>query len=168
MGKVEVAVDGANMAVTAPARTIHSHYSSPFEFLKTPPLAPLFSGWNTKISFNLIQFASPTCTSLEERFGGRTAILADKGRPVPDPPQLLHAMRPEPAQVRQPASRSDQRLQRQVTVPVPLQVGQRGIEPGPAMGFWSITDLTITAPASTLRPVASWLSTIGAMVDTKE
>jgi hypothetical protein len=48
------------------------------------------------------------------------------GRPVPDPPQLLHAMRPDPAHVRHPISSSDQRVQRQVTRPVPLQVAQRG------------------------------------------
>jgi len=35
---------------------------------------------------------------------------------------------------------------------------------GPAMGFWSITDLTRTAPASTLRPVANWVRTIGPII----
>lgn len=78
---------------------------------------------------------------------------AGKGRPVPVPPQLLHAMRPDPEQARHPTSPSDQREQRHVTSPVPLQLGHLGN--GPAMGFWSMTDLTRTAPASTLRPVAS-------------
>lgn len=87
--------------------------------------------------------------------------MAGKGRPVPEPPQLLQAMRPDPEHVEHPMSPSDQREQRQVTRPVPLQVGQR--VNGPAMGFWSMTDLTMTAPASTLRPVASWLSTTGPM-----
>ncbi|GLT86689.1 hypothetical protein SLE2022_048110 [Rubroshorea leprosula] len=74
------------------------------------------------------------------------------GRPIPDPPQLLHAIRPDPAQVRHPTSPSDHREHRQATLPVPLHVGHLGI--GPAMGFWSITDLTRTAPANTLKPVA--------------
>ncbi|KAF1867924.1 hypothetical protein Lal_00042438 [Lupinus albus] len=91
---------------------------------------------------------------LDGRFGGRTAILIGMGRPVPVPPQLLQPMRPEPAQVLQPTSPSDQREQRHVTRPVPLHVGQRG--KGPAMGFRSMTDFTRTAPARTLRPVASW------------
>ncbi|KAK4283460.1 hypothetical protein QN277_000408 [Acacia crassicarpa] len=82
-----------------------------------------------------------------------------KGRPVPEPPQLLHIIRPDPEQVRQPKSPSDQREQKQETWPVPLQVGQRG--KGPAMGFWSITDLTRTAPARTPRPVANWVATRG-------
>lgn len=95
------------------------------------------------------------------RFWGLTAILAGMGRPVPVPPQLLQPMRPEPAHVLHPTSPSDQREQMQVTRPVPLQVGQRG--KGPAMGFWllSMTDFTRTAPASTLRPVASWVNTTG-------
>nr|DAD30557.1 TPA_asm: hypothetical protein HUJ06_009408 [Nelumbo nucifera] len=75
------------------------------------------------------------------------------GRPVPVPPQLLHAMRPDPAQVRQPTSPSDQRVHMQLTRPVPLQLGHLGH--GPAMGFCSITDFTNTAPAKTPRPVAS-------------
>ncbi|KAJ6341311.1 hypothetical protein OIU78_009476 [Salix suchowensis] len=69
-------------------------------------------------------------------------------------------MRPEPEQVRQPTSRSDQREQRQATRPVPLQ----DEHVGPAMGFWFITDLTRTAPASTLRPVANWVKTIGPII----
>ncbi|CAL0306352.1 unnamed protein product [Lupinus luteus] len=81
------------------------------------------------------------------------------GRPVPVPPQLLQPMRPEPAQVLQPISPSDQREQKHVTRPVPLHVGQRG--KGPAMGFRSMSDFTRTAPARTLRPVASWVITIG-------
>ncbi|PON50670.1 hypothetical protein PanWU01x14_222030 [Parasponia andersonii] len=75
------------------------------------------------------------------------------GRPVPLPPQLLHAILPDPEQVRHPTSPSDHREQRQETLPVPLQLGHLGN--GPAMGFWSITDLTRTAPASTLSPVAN-------------
>lgn len=88
--------------------------------------------------------------------------LAGKGRPVPEPPQLLHIMRPEPEHVRQPLSPSDQREQRQDTWPVPLHVGQR-VKGGPAIGFWSITDFTITAPASTPSPVANWVATKGPM-----
>lgn len=87
-------------------------------------------------------------------------ILEGKGRPVPDPPQLLQPMRPEPEHVLQPISPSDQREQRQGTRPVPLQLGHRGND-GPAMGFWSMTCLTRTAPARTLRPVANWLITSG-------
>lgn len=78
------------------------------------------------------------------RFGDLIEIWTGIGRPVPVPPQLLHAMRPEPEQVRQPTSRSD--------------------HVGPAMGFWPITDLTRTAPASTLRPVANWVKTIGSII----
>ena len=48
------------------------------------------------------------------------------GRPVPDPPQLLHIALPVPAQVLQPTSPSDQREQRQGTRRDPLQVGQGG------------------------------------------
>lgn len=100
----------------------------------------------------------------EGRFGGgRIASLAGKGRPVPLPPQLLQPMRPEPAHVRQPTSPSDQREQRQGTRPVPLQLGHRGN--GPAMGLWSITDLTRTAPASTLRPVVSTIGPILALLE---
>lgn len=86
-------------------------------------------------------------------------IRSGRGRPVPEPPQLLQAIRPDPAQVRQPASPSDHRLQKQETRPDPLQDGHLGN--GPAMGFWSMTDLTMAAPARTLRPVANWVSTIG-------
>nr|GMD96811.1 hypothetical protein PanWU01x14_222030 [Ipomoea batatas] len=83
------------------------------------------------------------------------------GRPVPVPPQLLQAIRPEPAQVRQPTSPSDQREQRQETLPVPLQEGHRGNLPDPIIAFCSITDLTRTAPAKTPRPVANGVSTSG-------
>ncbi|KAJ0988852.1 hypothetical protein J5N97_007208 [Dioscorea zingiberensis] len=75
------------------------------------------------------------------------------GRPVPDPPQPLHAMRPDPAQVRHPTSPSDHREQRQATLPVPLHFTQRGHPP--AIGRCSITDFTSIAPASTPSPVAS-------------
>ena len=54
-----------------------------------------------------------------------------------------------------------------MTRPVPLQVGQRGKGP-PAIGFWSRTDLTKTAPAKTLRPVASWVMAIGPIVLRRE
>lgn len=84
------------------------------------------------------------------------------GRPVPDPPQLLHAMRPDPEQVRQPTSPSDHRVHIHVTRPVPLQRGHLGN--CPAMGFWSMTDLTRTAPAKTLSPVANWVNTSGPMI----
>ncbi|OIW14665.1 hypothetical protein TanjilG_33007 [Lupinus angustifolius] len=102
-----------------------------------------------------------TVMNYEGRLGGRSVILAGKGRPVPVPPQLLQTMRPEPEHVLQPKSRSDQREQKQVTRPVPLQVGQRMNEP--AMGLLSINDFTITAPARTVRPVANWVRTIGPM-----
>lgn len=82
-----------------------------------------------------------------------------RGRPVPDPPQLEQAIRPDPAHDRQPESPSDHREQKQDTRPEPLQVGHLG--KGPAMGFWSITDLTIAAPAKTLSPVANWVRTNG-------
>ncbi|ESQ44726.1 hypothetical protein EUTSA_v10003299mg [Eutrema salsugineum] len=36
------------------------------------------------------------------------------------------------------------------------------------MGFWSMTDLTKTAPAKTLRPVASCVITIGPIVVAKK
>lgn len=92
------------------------------------------------------------------RLGGRTEMWTGMGRPVPVPPQLLQAMRPDPEQLRQPRSPSDQREQRQETRPEPLQLWHLG----PIMvGFWSINDLTRTAPANTLRPVASWVNTIG-------
>ena len=74
-------------------------------------------------------------------------------------------MQPDPAQVRQPASPSDQRLQRQATLPVPLQLGHLGKWVGPIMGLWSISDFTSAAPANTLRPVASWVNTIGPIFD---
>nr|GMD41279.1 hypothetical protein PanWU01x14_222030 [Ipomoea batatas] len=87
-----------------------------------------------------------------------------RGRPVPVPPQLLQAIRPEPAQVRQPTSPSDQREQRQKTLPVPLQEGHRGNLPDPIIAFCSITDLTRTAPAKTPRPVANGVSNAHLMV----
>lgn len=92
---------------------------------------------------------------------GRTEIWAGMGRPVPDPPQLLHAVRPDPEQLRQPTSPSDHREQKHETRPEPLQLGQRGNRPGPAIGVRSMTCLTMTAPARTLIPVASWVSTRG-------
>lgn len=49
---------------------------------------------------------------------------------------------------------------------MPLQLGHLGN--GPAMGFWSMTDLTRTAPAKTPRPVASWVNTIGPPIVDKE
>nr|VVW59902.1 unnamed protein product [Nymphaea colorata] len=82
------------------------------------------------------------------------------GRPVPVPPQLLHGIRAEPAHVLQPTSSSDQREQRQLMRPVPLQLGQRGLRSPPAMGSCSIADFTSIAPASTPSPVANWVSTI--------
>lgn len=85
--------------------------------------------------------------------GRLTESWTGRGRPVPVPPQLLHPIRPDPAQVRHPTSPSDHREHMQATRPVPLQLGHRG--KGPAMGFWSMTDLTSAAPAKTLRPVAS-------------
>ena len=45
---------------------------------------------------------------------------------MPDPPQLRHGILPEPAQVRQPESPSDQRLHRHSTRPEPPHVAQRG------------------------------------------
>lgn len=93
------------------------------------------------------------------RFGRFVESWTGMGRPVPVPPQLLQAILPDPEQVRHPTSPSDQREHMQATRPVPLQVGHRW--KGPAMGFWSMTDLTRTAPASMLRP--SWVSTIGPM-----
>nr|GMD98036.1 hypothetical protein PanWU01x14_222030 [Ipomoea batatas] len=89
------------------------------------------------------------------------------GRPVPVPPQLLQAIRPEPAQVRQPTSPSDQREQRQETLPVPLQEGHRGNLPDPIIAFCSITDLTRTAPAKTPRPVANGVMAMITAVEEK-
>lgn len=81
---------------------------------------------------------------------------ARSGRPVPVPPQLLHAIRPEPAQVWQPTSPSDHREHRHATRPVPLHVAQRFACHPPAIGFsCSMADFTSMAPASTPRPVAS-------------
>ncbi|GAB2280636.1 hypothetical protein Dimus_015263 [Dionaea muscipula] len=92
-----------------------------------------------------------------------------RGRPVPDPPQLLQTIRPDPEQVRQPTSPSDHLEHKQATRPVPLQVWHLGcclLVNGPIMGwFWSMTDLMIAAPARTLRPVANWDSTIGPMTE---
>lgn len=82
-----------------------------------------------------------------------------RGRPVPDPPQLEQAARPEPAHELQPTSPSDHLEQKQATRPDPLQVGHLGN--GPAMVFWSITDFTRAAPANTLSPVATWVRTNG-------
>lgn len=45
---------------------------------------------------------------------------------MPEPPQLRHCLRPDPEQVPQPTSPSDQRLQRHSSRPVPLHVEQRG------------------------------------------
>lgn len=101
---------------------------------------------------------APTIIGLRRRAGpiqdGRLGRLTESwtgmGRPVPVPPQLLQGIRPDPEQERHPTCPSDQREQRQVTLPVPLQVGHR--VNGPAMGSWSMTDLTRTAPASMPRP----------------
>ncbi len=49
---------------------------------------------------------------------------------------------------------------------MPLQLGHRG--KGPAIGFWSITDFTRTAPAKTLKPVASCVNTIGLIIGDEE
>lgn len=76
-------------------------------------------------------------------------------RPVPVPPQLLQAIRPDPAQVRHPTSPSDQRVHVHVTRPVPLQLGHLGSPPGPPIELFFNTDFTKTAPAKTLKPVAN-------------
>jgi len=45
---------------------------------------------------------------------------------VPEPPQLRQGILPDPAQVRQPESPSDQRLHMHSTRPEPPHVAQRG------------------------------------------
>lgn len=55
-----------------------------------------------------------------------TVSRAGSGLPVPEPPQLRQGILPDPAQVRQPESPSDQRLQRHSTRPEPPHVAQRG------------------------------------------
>jgi hypothetical protein len=51
---------------------------------------------------------------------------AGSGLPVPEPPQLRQGILPDPAQVRQPESPSDQRLHMHSTRPEPPHVAQRG------------------------------------------
>ncbi|KAI4373783.1 hypothetical protein MLD38_011865 [Melastoma candidum] len=87
------------------------------------------------------------------------------GRPVPMPPQLPQAIRPDPEQVLQPTSPSVHPEQRQLTQPVPLQV--RHLWKGPVMVFWSMTVFTRAAPAKALRPVASGVSANGPISLTK-
>lgn len=88
------------------------------------------------------------------------------GRPVPEPPQLLQMLMPEPPQERQPTSPSDQRVQRQGTRRVPLQVGQRGNADETELLFWaSRTDFTMRAPASTPMPDASCESRRGGAME---
>ncbi|KAG0489260.1 hypothetical protein HPP92_008071 [Vanilla planifolia] len=83
------------------------------------------------------------------------------GRPVPEPPQLLQVLRPDPAQVRHPTSPSDHREQKQSTLPVPLQVGQRGPPPPPSppdiggRSRPSTATFSSIAPATTPSPVAN-------------
>ncbi|RWW62637.1 hypothetical protein BHE74_00030221 [Ensete ventricosum] len=79
--------------------------------------------------------------------------FGSRGRPDPDPPQLLHSIMPEPAQDRQPMSPSDHLEHRHATRPDPLHDGHRGHPP--AMGRFSTTDFTMAAPASTPSPVAN-------------
>lgn len=90
-------------------------------------------------------------------------ILIGSGRPVPDPRQLLHIIRPEPPHVLHPLSPSDQRLQTQLTRPVPLQLEHLG--PRPIILFLlilSIADFNRAAPANTLNPLPiSFNTTIG-------
>ena len=52
---------------------------------------------------------------------------------------------------------------RHKTQPVPLQLGHLGN--GPAMVFWSMTDLTRAIPANTPKPIASLVKTIRPIFD---
>lgn len=98
------------------------------------------------------------------RIGTRTG----SGRAVPDPPQLLQTIFPEPAQERHPTSPSDHREHRHVTRPVPLHVSHRGHPPAIGRPL-SIADFTIAAPTRTPSPVASWeTSTRGPIVTSEE
>ena len=83
---------------------------------------------------------------------------AGSGRPVPEPPQLRHRLRPEPEHVPQPTSPSDQRLQRHSSRPVPLHVEQRGRashlddagSPSPVPRLANATPASIPSPADAI------------------
>ncbi|KAE8814116.1 hypothetical protein D1007_08759 [Hordeum vulgare] len=85
------------------------------------------------------------------------------GRPVPEPPQLRHRLRPEPEHVPQPTSPSDQRLQRHSSRPVPLHVEQRGRashldaagSPSPVVRFAITTPASIPSPADAITTGAT-------------
>lgn len=93
---------------------------------------------------------------------------------MPEPPQLRQGIRPEPAQVRQPESPSDQRLQRQSTRPLPPHVAHRGrashldaagscrpSPPPPMVRFAMATPASIPSPADaiTIGPTIVLVST---------
>jgi hypothetical protein len=80
---------------------------------------------------------------------------------VPEPPQLLHVIFPEPLHVLQPTSLSDHLVHIHGTFRVPLQVAH---SLPPAIGFCSSAskiDFTIHAPAKTETPCTTCTTTPG-------
>ena len=77
---------------------------------------------------------------------------------MPEPPQMRHRLRQDPAHVPQPTSPSDQRLQRHSSRPVPLHVEQRGRashldaagSPSPVVRFAIATPASIPSPADAI------------------
>ena len=100
------------------------------------------------------------------RFPGmlEARICTGMGLPVPEPPQLLQVIFPEPQHVLHPTSLSDHLVHRQGTFRVPLHVAH--CLP-PAMGFCSSAskiDFTIHAPAMTDTPCTTCTTTPGDIV----
>lgn len=88
-------------------------------------------------------------------------ICTGIGRPVPEPPQLLQIIFPEPLHVLQPISLSDHFVHIHGTLRVPLQVAH---SLPPAIGFWSSasrTDFTNHALASNEAPWTICIATPG-------
>jgi hypothetical protein len=87
---------------------------------------------------------------------------------VPDPPQLRQGILPEPAQVRQPESPSDQRLHRHSTRPEPPHVAQRGRashldaagSPSPSDRFAIARPASMPSPADAITTGATILDRI--------
>ena len=87
---------------------------------------------------------------------------------MPDPPQLRQGILPEPAQVRQPESPSDQRLHRHSTRPEPPHVAQRGRashldaagSPSPSDRFAIARPASMPSPADAITTGATILDRI--------
>ncbi|KAI5076970.1 hypothetical protein GOP47_0009035 [Adiantum capillus-veneris] len=100
-------------------------------------------------------------------------ILTGMGRPVPDPPQLLHLAIPDPPHAPQPELPSDHREQKHGTRRAPSHVGHRGRGMYDDLALVALSsasrmDLAATAPARSPMPDAICDSRIAGAMGRRE